>query len=440
MSKIAEGGQGAPDRLIQVTMSLWLGLLFIQPFEKFVAVKYLLMLGLLIVAVPLALRIDIRQRLLSQNTVLRLALLIVLWCIVVSFASPYQADSLHALPRDLLLQMELLLVGCLLVRSPAQARMALWVIMAGFAAVSILSSIEVGAYLMDHSLSDGQIPRSHKSFWGGYASMASFCLPLIIAFAISVANTTWQRILLAVLVMLGVVLTGLYGSRSPLLVLAISVIVLFGLLRAWKSLAVVFLVIAIGMGWVAANSNLGYLEKYRSLVQAETYVTNQGWSARFDVWAGVLELIEERPVLGYGYGWKKLAWAINDGGYAERWKTHDPAKAAYFLGTTDAASYGKANPHNYFLQVAFEIGLPGLLLVMAFWGGVFGLGLKGVLRGAAENQNLRVVLLTGLLAYMLGNFANGFWVGGLANMACALVGILVGLALNEQSATALETK
>src|SRR5574343_1822115 len=76
-----------------------------------------------------------------------------------------------------------------------------------------------------------------------------------------------------------------------------------------------------------------------------------------------------------------IMWAINDGGYAERWKANDPGKAAYFVGEETQASYGKVNPHNYFLQVAFEIGIPGLLLVLAFWGAVFWLGLKGVLRG-----------------------------------------------------------
>ena len=431
---------GKPDRLVQLTLGLWWVLLFIQPFEKFVAVKYLMMVGLLIAAVPLALRAEIRQRLRSRNIILGLALGIVVWCIAVSAASPYPADSLHALPRDLLLQAELLLVGGLLVTGPKQARTALWMIIAGFAAVSLLSAVEVASYLKDHALSEGQIPRSHKSFWGGYATMASFCLPLIIAFAVSTASGIQQRVLLGVLCLLGVVLAGLYGSRSPLLVVAVAVVVLFGLLRAWKALAVVFLVMALGIGWVATQSNLGYLEKYRSLARADTYVTNQGLSLRLDVWSGVIELIEARPVLGYGYGWKKLAWAINDGGYAERWKATDPGKSAYFLGEETAASYGKVNPHNYFLQVAFEIGIPGLLLVLAFWLAVFWQGLKGIVRGPLEHQRLRVVILTTLLAYLLSNLANGFWVGGLANMACALVGILVGLTLTEQSVVAGESK
>jgi len=440
MSEVVDMAPGKTDRLGQAALGLWFGLLFIQPFEKFVAIKYLLMVGLLALAIPLAMRAEIRQRLRIPNMVLGLALAIVIWCVAASAASPYAADSLHALIRDLLLQVELLLVGCLLVRNAQQARSALWVIIAGFAAVSVLSSFEVGSYLMEHSLSEGQIPRSHRSYWGGYATMASFCLPLIIAFTVSTAASLQQRLLLGVLLILGVVLTGLYGSRSPLLVVSLSVIVLFGLLRAWKALAAVFLVIALGAGWVASQSNLGYLEKYRSLAKGNTYVTNEGLSFRFDVWSGVAELIEARPLLGYGYGWKKLAWAINDGGYAERWKASDPGKTAYFLGEAGQASYGKVNPHNYFLQVAFEIGVPGLLLVLAFWLAVFWLGMKGLLRGSLENQRLRAIILTTLLAYLLCNVANGFWVGGLANMAWALVGILVGLALNEQSAAAGEGK
>ena len=264
MSEVVDMAPGKTDRLGQAALGLWFGLLFIQPFEKFVAIKYLLMVGLLALAIPLAMRAEIRQRLRIPNMVLGLALAIVIWCVAASAASPYAADSLHALIRDLLLQVELLLVGCLLVRNAQQARSALWVIIAGFAAVSVLSSFEVGSYLMEHSLSEGQIPRSHRSYWGGYATMASFCLPLIIAFTVSTAASLQQRLLLGALLILGVVLTGLYGSRSPLLVVSLSVIVLFGLLRAWKALAAVFLVIALGAGWVASQSNLGYLEKYRS--------------------------------------------------------------------------------------------------------------------------------------------------------------------------------
>lgn len=429
-----------PEGVGRLANFFWLALLFIQPFEKFVAIKYLLMFGLLVSAIPLAGRAEVRQSLRRQNVVLSLGLAIIVWCIAVSAASPYPADSFHALSRDLLLQVELLLVGCLLMNSANQARTALGAIIAGFALVSMLSGFEVASYLKDHALSEGQIPRSHSSFWGGYAAMACFCLPLIIAYAVSMANGIRQRLLLGALVILGVVLTGLYGSRSPLLVVVIAVIVLFVLMRAWKPLAAVFLVIALSAGWIAAQSNLGYLEKYRSLAQSDTYVTNQGLSMRFDVWSGVVELIEARPLLGYGYGWKKLAWAINDGGFAERWKASDPGKAAYFLGEETKASYGKVNPHNYFLQVAFEIGIPGLLLVLAFWLAVFWQGMQGLVHGPIEHQRLRVVILTTLLAYLLSNFANGFWVGGLANMACALVGILIGLKLTEQSAAAGEGK
>ena len=48
MSEAVSMAPRETDRLLQVTMGLWFGLLFIQPFEKFVAVKYLLMVGLLL--------------------------------------------------------------------------------------------------------------------------------------------------------------------------------------------------------------------------------------------------------------------------------------------------------------------------------------------------------------------------------------------------------
>jgi len=428
----AKSPAGQTDRLIQLAYGMFLGLLFIQPVEKLVAVKYLLMVGLLVVAVPLCLRDEIRHRLSQRNMVIGLGLAIAIWCIMVSLASPYPVDSLHGLSRDLLLQAELLVAGWLLVSSTSKARIALWVIIGGFSIVSLLSSFEVGSYLSEHAVSEGMIPRSHRTFYGGYASMAGFCVPLVIAFNISCAESNLERLGLAFLAIVGLVLTGLYGSRSPLIVIAIPIVVLFGLRKMWKLLGIVFLMVAFVALWIGTQENLGYLEKYRSLAQSDTYVTNQGLSARFDVWSGVLEVITARPVLGYGYGWKKLAWAINDGGYAGRWRENDPGKAAYFLGEDGWSGYGRVNPHNYPLQVVFELGVPGLLLVIAFWLSVFWLGLKGLSLGTAESQRLRAVILTTLFAYMLSNIANGFWVGGLANMACALVGMLVGLSGSEK--------
>ncbi|MBL8403320.1 MAG: O-antigen ligase family protein [Dechloromonas sp.] len=440
MSEIMRNPLGKPDRLMQLALSMWLILLFIQPFEKFVALKYLLMVGLLVVAYPLASRTEIRWRWQRRNVILGFALAIVIWCIAVSVVSPYPQDSLHALPRDLLLQAELLVFGWLLVSSARTARMAFWAIIVGFSVVSVLSGVEVIGYLSKHDLSEGMIPRSHHSYYGGYASMASFCLPLVIAFGFSCTQNVVRKVLLGFLAVVGLALTALYGSRSPLIVIAVAVLVLFGLRRMWKLLGGVFLVAAIMAIWVGSQQNLGYLEKYRSLAKSDTYVTNQGWSARFDVWSGVVEVIEARPLLGYGYGWKKLAWAINDGGYAERWKATDPAKTAYFFGEEGKVSYGRVNPHNYFLQVAFEIGVPGLILVLLFWLSVIWMGTKGLVRGDPEFQRLCAVILTTLFAYLLSNVANGFWVGGLANMACALVGILIGLTLSEQSAAAGESK
>jgi O-antigen ligase len=430
----------SPDWLYRAALFFWLVLLFIQPFEKFTALKYLLMLGLLGFLAKIFISDEGRATFRPWGLILSLGAVVVVWCCVVSALGPYPSDSFHSLFRDLLLQIELLVCGVLFVRGERQAKQALWAIICGFAVFTLLSGFEVFLYLRDYNLSDGQIPRSHRSFWAGYGSTAGVCLPLIIAFGISATNSVKQRVLLGAIILLGLVMTGLYGSRSPLLVIATSVVVLFVFCRAWKIFATVFLLFILGGIWAGTQTNLGYLEKYRSLAKSDTYVTNQGLSLRFDVWLGVVEVIQARPILGYGYGWKKLAWAINDGGYAERWREGDLGKAAYFIGEELKASYGKVNPHNYFLQVAFEIGLPGLLLVLGFWFAVFWLGIKGLARGDLKTQQLRIVILTTLFAYMLSNFANGFWVGGLANIACALVGILLGLRSSEESSPAVERK
>ena len=65
--------------------------------------------------------------------------------------------------------------------------------------------------------------------------------------------------------------------------------------------------------------NMGYLSRYSSLSSHETYTTNQGLSQRISVWQGTIDVIKDRPFLGYGYGWKKLATVINENNFAEYW-------------------------------------------------------------------------------------------------------------------------
>jgi O-antigen ligase len=142
------------------------------------------------------------------------------------------------------------------------------------------------------------------------------------------------------------------------------------------------------------------------------------------IWTGVLQLVKDRPILGYGCGWKKLPWAVRDSGYSEKWKDTDPAAYYYFI-TATKLQYGEVNPHNLPLQIAFEIGITGLVLFLWLWGTVmFKLGWLVRHPVSKNNRSFALASIGILIAYAMFNVTNGFWGGVYGNMMIFLMAII----------------
>lgn len=405
-----------------VALLSWYALLFLQPFSHFGALR--LLFGLLLFFALAWVLLSDGRKCFARLSVPYVGAALVIWILLVSGFGPYPMDSLNAVRKDLIVQILMFLAGLVLVRSLSGIWQAIIVALAGFAALTCLSWVEVVQYWWANGLSF-HVYRDHKSFLGGYGATGSFYMPLLLGVALKAnIKTFWRWTLLGLAGAAGF-LVFLYGSRTPLIVMLLTVSILLMMLRCWRPLFAVLGVAVLLVGIIQV-SNIGVLERYRSLMQGETYVTNAGLSQRFSVWEGCMDLIQERPFTGFGYGWKKLAWAINDLGYAEKWRTTKPPVAAYYL-TNGQASYGRVNPHSYILQVAFEIGVVGLALVLVFWGLVLRGGLLLVKHADIPLKDPAIVILATFLGYALANITNGHWVGGLANISLALVGCLLTL-------------
>ncbi|QDX81579.1 hypothetical protein B9N43_10155 [Denitratisoma sp. DHT3] len=427
-------GGGWPERLGRGALQL---LLFLQPFNQLGALRWLALVVLLGVLGALALR-GVRRRAvrLPASPAVRIALLLLGWMLLVSVCGPYPADSLVAMRQDLLMQGALFVAALVLVRSAADAWRLVLAALAGFALLSALSVGDAATLISARGLGDREY--AHDSWWSGYGNKGGYYLPLLLGWLLTRAQGRWWRAGGAALLVVGIALVALYGSRSPLLASAGGALALLLFcrgrrlaLRGGLVIGAVFLAIVL--------SPLGDRFNYDSLLSSQTYVTNEGLSLRLSVWDGAWQVIRERPWTGYGYGWKKLAWAINDGGFAQRWRAA-PDLAAYYLPTQGLASYGRVNPHNYFLQVLFEIGAVGLLLVAAFWLALIREGLPLLRRARTPGSDavsafVATVFAT-LLTYLAANFTNGYWSGGLANLSLALAAALLSLAATERRAHA----
>lgn len=399
----------------------WLALLALQPFNQFGALRRILGLALLVSLLVVAWQAWRRQQfaLPRPGPVVATGLALSAWALAVSLLGPYPLDSLDEWRKGFLTQAIFVAGALCYVRSADDLRTALIWTLGGFALLSALSAGEVAWYWSQHGV-NLDIPRSHGNWWGGYGGTGA-CMVVLLAGSLQLPDLKrWQRLVGWVLAAAAAVLVVLYWSRTPLVVMVLGVLLIALLGRNWKLLVAFVVVAACAVALLVASPD-AKLERYRSLLSEQTYVTDSGLSSRLSLWEGMVDVIRERPLMGYGYGWKKLAWAINEQGFAARWKQEGGGKAAYFLGASNEASYGRVNPHNYFLQAAFEVGSIGLLLALAFWALLLKrvAGLLGR-TSAPEIRALAVAVLGLVGAYWLSNFTNGQWEGGLANVTLAL--------------------
>lgn len=412
------------DRWRTVGQFAWLVLIFLQPFNQFGALRILCTFAVLLCLIGDWRNFRNNNRP-GDPIALRIAAVLALWAIAVSLLGSYPLDSFHALRKDLLVQAVMLLAALSYVRSRADAWRMIGAALAGFALLSILSVAEVITFWAQNGLSLW-VARDHDAFWGGYASTGSLMVPLLLGWLLTAPKRRATAVAAWMLLILAAFLIFLYGSRTPFPVIGGATLLLFILLKKWRGLFAISLAAALLAGTLQM-APLGPLDKYRSLLKSETYVTNSGLSQRFSVWEGCWQVIAERPFTGYGYGWKKLAFAINDQGFAERWSSERPDIAGYYL-VDGKASYGKVNPHNYFLQVMFEVGAIGLLLAVAFWIAVVRNSARLLVSSSTDLRNISICLLATLGAYALANLTNGQWVGGLANLSLTFAGCLLAVA------------
>ena len=174
---------------------------------------------------------------------------------------------------------------------------------------------------------------------------------------------------------------------------------------------VVGLVVCVIAGAIIFYMKPASFDRYKTLLNPANYVSNDsvGWNDRASIWFGVIDMIKERPIIGHGYGWKKIALVAKDNGYLDnRW---DKSGRTHLYFTSSRIRRGK--PHNLPLQILFEVGFAGLVAFVFFWCTVAVKGLNVIrLRGRAactSGRFLTYAVPGVLLGYVLINFSNGLW-------------------------------
>ncbi|WP_024304235.1 O-antigen ligase [Pseudogulbenkiania sp. MAI-1] len=212
----------------------------------------------------------------------------------------------------------------------------------------------------------------------------------------------------------------LHGSRTPLLAIAAGLALAAVLGRYWRLLLAGLLAVVIGLvGMTQARPDL--LARYASPFQGNTYQQDGSVLERQGIWFVTASLIREHPLLGFGPGWRKLAPLARSEGYVEKLAASTDSRLVLGRAYFRDKGYGRANPHNLYLQVAFETGLLGLLVYLGFLAGTLWCAIRLWRTQGEDNVSLSLAMIALLVCYLITGFANGLWAGSAVLLLMAAV-------------------
>lgn len=382
---------GRVARLARISVLLYA---FALPFTHNAAIKNVALLGMLI-----ALVMTIRERQLKldlRSPVLASVLTVMAVTLFSSLIGVDVLDNLNAYRKHffpLILAIPLAVVYF-------RSRDA-WLLLLGTLAVAF--GIRSGLALFEMLVST----REQGLFFKGFGIESAMYVPLLAGLALVTRGR--PRVLWSAVLILAAVAVLVNGSRTALVAVALGSIVIPLVLGRWRFVLALLAVGGIlGAGVLFTKPELA--SRYEAALQASAYAGPTGMSIRYPIWIGVWEIAKQRPLLGHGFGWKKLGSTAVSDGFLDRWKASaDPylAYTAYWFSLpTD-----KVNPHSLVMQLLFEVGFVGLagygvMLAILLWQ-AWALSRKL----PAEWRPLAGTALGLLVGYLVINISNGLWLG-----------------------------
>jgi|GEM_PF-65059 len=395
-------------------------LIFFQPFNRFNSFREIALYGLMLFLLLKIFKnkkvsIDFRDK-----TIVALSLLIG-WSVLASILGPYPLDSLNAIRKNMLVQVLIFLAIILEFKDIRELSKLFRIVTVSFFIITIASVIEI---ILIGLSNFHQLNNTHKMFIGGYANNATFYLPFIAAYLVSLSKAKTDKLIAVSTLVFGTAVVFTYNSRSALIAIFAGILIIFFLAKRYKLLISVLILLAL-FATVTLSSDSRLFSKYRSLFSAKTYAEEVlSEHKRFTVWQGALHLINERPIAGYGYGWKKMALAVRDSNLPGMWKEKYPFIYAYYVSKEANSGYGRVNPHNLALQIVFEIGFIGLGIFLWLWVTIVSKILKTAFSQQTKARDFMRCSIGVIISYILINITNGFWQETYGNVIFMFLGLV----------------
>lgn len=279
---------------------------------------------------------------------------------------------------------------------PEHARWLLAAIAMGAVVVSLKQSAEHWA----HWLAAGQVSPAYQVIRKNAPGHA-FYLPALIAVALLAAKR-WLRIGLAVAALGEAALMLFAAARGAWLSVAAGSLVAAVMSRRWRLLAVLAISV-VALGGIVVM----LLPEHLIAVRLQHGFSTSGRVA--GTWGPALDLIAERPVIGYGYGPEAFDQAFDAA------VTHHP----------EWGVQRSIGPHNIYLG-AWVAGGPLLLGTMLWTFFEVGVALVGAFR-ASDDSDVRALATASLAAFVSAYVVHGLFEDPLWLAFGILLGLSIGL-------------
>lgn len=281
----------------------------------------------------------------------------------------------------------------------------LWLYIIPFTAVILYTLIRHSEFGFFHQKAAHWVVRPFYNDHTSYGAALAMFIPVIIAFITFPKNN--QRIRLVALILLGLFLVATlfsYTRATWLSLFITSFIWLIILLKIRFRTVAFFTILVAFIAWNLKDEVLNRLEKttqesssnfaehVKSITNIRTDASNL---ERFNRWNSAVEMIKEKPFMGWGPGTYMFK-------YAPFQKSYDR--------TIISTNFGEGgNVHSEYLGPIVASGFPGVIFFLAFVVWVFYTGIK-VYRNS-ENKSIRRLslgLLMGLTTYLVHGVLNNF--------------------------------
>ena len=333
---------------------------------------------------------------LSVKLVFITGLVFAAWSLISSFSAANPNEGFYIISRHVLNLLFLFIVMYIVIHEERQLiKIAKVLVIAGIlqSFIGILQFYDIAFTDLPGNFIPYGLMANRNLFGSAQALLVPFCLLVL-----QQGNKTWKYIAGFSLL---VILISIFFSqtRSAWIAVAIMFALSFVLVmifspvnrRKWMMASVAGLIIVIAViGFLmVSNSNEEFSksikERAASLTNTISDTTHeaQNINERFKIWKKTIQIIKKNPVIGVGPG----NWRI--------------AVSSY--GTVGMAwedgYYVPDQPHNDYLHIASETGVPGAVLYFGMWLIVALLGLQVIIK--SPSQEIRVIAII-LLAGMAG--------------------------------------